>query len=346
MKTSLLIVMAGLALAVSCTQPIEQKTFSLTVLLNPDAKPGMLYLEDARSGIPVPLDSGQVKDGKVAFNAALPESPMQAVLRNKDYSQFTVLWLEDNAMQLDATQTTLAEAKVTGSETDSLSKDFQARLLSLPQDSSYEERSNAISVKFIKDHPNSIMGVSMLANMASVWGRSTTESLYNRFTPEIQQSTYGAQIAHYLSLNKDPQLGDAYIDFSMANSEGVETKLSENTAKATLLEFWASWCGSCRKKNPDLVKTYQRYHEAGLEIFAVSLDSEKASWLAAIEADSLTWLHVSDLKGAQNTAALTYGTRGASDNFLIDSTGKIVGRNLWGKELNEAVEGLLKPKVQ
>lgn len=118
-------------------------------------------------------------------------------------------------------------------------------------------------------------------------------------------------------------------------------KLSEFNNKLVLLEFWGSWCGPCRRENPHLVKTYNEYHSKGFEIFAVSLEETKEKWKKAIKKDSLSWTHVSDLKGRDNSAGLIYGVNGIPDNFLIDKNGTIVARNLRGEKLNEKLTELL-----
>jgi peroxiredoxin len=127
----------------------------------------------------------------------------------------------------------------------------------------------------------------------------------------------------------------------MEDTNGEVRKLSDFKDKLVLLEFWASNCLPCRQENPNLIKTYEKFKPKGFEIFAVSQDTKKESWLKAIEKDKLPWLQVSDLKGADNSASLIYGVHGIPDNFLIDQNGIIVGRNLRGKKLNEKLNELL-----
>jgi thiol-disulfide isomerase/thioredoxin len=127
----------------------------------------------------------------------------------------------------------------------------------------------------------------------------------------------------------------------MAAQNGDSLKLSEIKGKTILLEFWSSWCSPCRKENPNLVKTYKKFKPKGFEIFAVSLDEDKNSWLKAIEKDRLNWKHVSDLKGDGNEASLIYGINGIPDNFLIAENGEIIGRDLRGEELDKKLTEVL-----
>ena len=127
----------------------------------------------------------------------------------------------------------------------------------------------------------------------------------------------------------------------MQDANGGLRRLSDFEGKLVLLEFWGSGCLPCRKENPTLVKTYKKYQPKGFEIFAVSQDTKRESWLKAIKDDQLPWIQVSDLKGHNNTASLIYGISYIPDNFLIDQNGIIIERNLRGDKLKEKLNELL-----
>jgi peroxiredoxin len=135
-------------------------------------------------------------------------------------------------------------------------------------------------------------------------------------------------------------VGGEAPDFSQATPDGEELKLSELRGKIVLVDFWASWCGPCRRENPNVVKLYNQYKEKGFEILGVSLDRDKDRWLQAIEADQLTWHHVSDLKGWSNEAAKMYGVRSIPHTVLLDAEGKVMARNLRGEALAQKLEEL------
>lgn len=127
-------------------------------------------------------------------------------------------------------------------------------------------------------------------------------------------------------------------DFEMATPEGEMMKMSDLRGKVVLVDFWASWCGPCRRENPKVVKLYNKYKDKGFEILGVSLDSDKNRWLKAIADDKLTWPHVSDLRGWQNAAAKMYGVRSIPHTMLLDAEGKIIGRNYRGAVLEAKLE--------
>ena len=196
-------------------------------------------------------------------------------------------------------------------------------------------------MEFVKNNPSSIVSSSMLSIYATTWGKEKTTELYEQFSKENKESEFGQEIARYIELNKQPKIGEQFVDFESENQIGQLKKLSDLKGKAVLLEFWASWCGPCRQENPNLVKTYKEYNPKGFEIFAVSLDQNKEDWLKAIQKDSLDWEHVSDLKGSRNEASLIYGVNGIPDNYLIAENGNIIGRNLRGEQLNEKLKEIL-----
>ncbi len=127
--------------------------------------------------------------------------------------------------------------------------------------------------------------------------------------------------------------GGTAPDFKQLTPEGKEFGLSDLRGQVVLIDFWASWCGPCRRENPNVVKMYNNYKEKGFTILGVSLDNDRNRWVSAIEADGLTWHHISDLKQWQNSAAQLYGVRSIPHTILIDREGKILARNLRGPAL-------------
>jgi peroxiredoxin len=124
-------------------------------------------------------------------------------------------------------------------------------------------------------------------------------------------------------------------DFSQQTPEGEEVKLSDFRGKVTLVDFWASWCGPCRRENPNVVKLYNKYKDQGFDILGVSLDRDQKRWTDAIDKDGLEWTHVSDLKGWKNEVAKLYGVSSIPHTILLDEEGRIIQRNLRGEKLEE-----------
>ncbi len=137
-------------------------------------------------------------------------------------------------------------------------------------------------------------------------------------------------------------VGDQAPDIVMNDPTGKQRKLSDLRGKVVLVDFWASWCGPCRRENPSVVRAYQQYNSKGFEIFSVSLDKDLERWKGAIAQDQLEWPnHVCDLKGWSNEAARAYGVSSIPHAVLIDQEGTIVATHLRGGALVAKLQELL-----
>ena len=128
-------------------------------------------------------------------------------------------------------------------------------------------------------------------------------------------------------------------ELAFPNPDGTVMKLSDLRGKIVLIDFWASWCGPCRRENPHVVNLYAKYHDKGFEVFSVSLDNNPTRWKEAIQKDKLTWpYHVSDLKGWKSEAAALYGVNSIPSTFLIDQEGRIIAKGLRGEQLDQMLQ--------
>lgn len=129
---------------------------------------------------------------------------------------------------------------------------------------------------------------------------------------------------------------------SMKNPDGKTINLSDLKGKYVLIDFWASWCGPCRKENPNVVRLYHEYKNKGFTVFSVSLDDNPQAWRQAIEKDGLVWPnHVSDLLKWQTPLIELYGFNSIPHTVLIDKTGKVIAKNLRGASLEQKLKEIL-----
>ncbi len=326
-----------LLLIFGCSKALDNSEIGFTLIGKTkdlaDGEP--VYLFDGKKN--VIYDSTFIKDNKFEFNGELKHSPVMMRIQSSDFMDHRFIWLENKKMEFDASNSDFRSAEVKGSDIQKSFEEFNQTLADIDLKESLK-----LQIQFIEENPNSIISVAVLSFIFIHIEKTQVGALFDKLSEENKKSIYGEDIRKYIELNKNPQVGEKYVDFEMENTKNKLMRLSNHLGKATLLEFWASWCRPCKMENPNLVKTYKKFKKDGFEIFAVSLDADENDWKKEIEKGGLLWNHVSELNGHNNEAVLIYGVKGIPDNFLLDENGIIVGRNLRGEELDKKVAMLLK----
>jgi peroxiredoxin len=195
----------------------------------------------------------------------------------------------------------------------------------------------AADKKFIQENPDSYISLNALEMYAYYSDYADIAPLYSGLSDRIKQSEIGKAFSDRMPKIKAVAIGTMAPEFTEADTSGKMISLSSFKGKYVLIDFWASWCGPCRRENPSVVKTFNMFKGKNFTILGVSLDrpGAKDKWLAAIHKDGLTWTHVSDLQFWKSKTADLYGVRAIPQNFLIGPDGKIIAHNLMDFDLQD-----------
>ncbi|MEJ1238482.1 AhpC/TSA family protein [Chryseolinea sp. T2] len=321
-----------LFLVTVCHAQSKEPGFRIDGIAKGMADSTLLYLQIKRDSGGYE-DSSYVLNERFSFSGKLNAPVEYALIRTRPLTDYKFVWLENTSMTFNGEKGSFREAILTGSATED---EDRALYLSLEKvdESDRADRKAA----YVSTHPGSIISAHLLSVYAATWGKERSSKLYEGLSAEVKETPYGKTVAQFLSLTKDPKVGDQYTDFTQPDINGKPVSLSDFKGKLVLLEFWGSWCGPCRKSNPELVKIYHEFSAKGFAVLGVASETNRNAWINAIEKDKLPWTNVTELKGDKNSAAIIYAISYYPSNFLIDQSGTIIARDITGNELRRMLK--------
>lgn len=292
-----------------------------------------VYLQKFHNKMFTTIDSVKVKDGSFSFKTKVKTPELYGLSVNTADSPLYI-FLEKGPITVKLSpKKYYTTSVVEGSAAQDL---FET----------YKKTKDVEISKFITEHPTSIVSAYVLYRNWSY--RLTPEQITQNIAlldKSQQSTTYVKELKELAIVLDGLAVGKKAPDFAANNTEGKPVRFSENLKGYTLVDFWASWCGPCRRENPNIVAAYKEFHDKGFNIIAISLDKKKENWIKGIQDDNLTWTHVSDLLFWNSAVAKLYGVRAIPANYLVDSKGIIVAKNLHGEELQSTLKSLLDKKV-
>ena len=167
--------------------------------------------------------------------------------------------------------------------------------------------------------------------------------LFQLMSSGSKKNTWGREL-NYLLTNLS--IGKILPTFTLRDTSQKPVSLSDYRGKYVLVDFWASWCVPCRKENKLLAELYSRHHCQGFTILSVSVDEQRPLWLTAIQADQMSWVNVSDLKGWRSDVVRQYNLKEIPSNFLLDRHGRILAKNVHGDELSRVMDSIFNREVR
>jgi len=346
----------------------QEKSFTINATLKGAKDDAYIYMLHKQNDV-LFTDSAKAKGEKVSFKGKLKESNMYWFAARKNPSSALIFFVDGGKVEINGHIDSIPVARVKAGAThedykaylDVQTKFNTVRAGLIQRHNNYSqagdmdgtkriidsaqalERSYAKELEnFIKQHPNSNVGGYIIYSTQFDWPQIPEyDAMYAALSEKVKKGKFGKLAIDKITTMKGTTIGYPAIDFKQPDVNGKEIALSSYKGKYVLVDFWASWCGPCRRENPSVVAAYQKYKDKGFDILGVSMDENKDKWLAAIEKDKLTWKHVSDLKGWQNAAGKVYGVQSIPFNLLLDKEGKIVAKGLRGADLEAKLAELL-----
>lgn len=273
------------------------------------------------------------------------------LLQVNNEQRYITLFLDNSTVQLNAEKDSIPQAVITGSKSQNEFQEYNDALKPYEKmlnqqgnyDAAFMGQAAGILEKFINAHPNSYISPLAIYRYNQLTSNSEKmETLYTGLDANVKMSPIGNYLAQQIAENKKSLVGKPMPDFSQPDTAGNVVKLSSLKGQYVLVDFWASWCGPCRAENPNVVRMYNKYKNKKFTVLGVSLDKSKEPWIKAINADALTWTHVSDLQGWSNSVAQQFEVQSIPQNFLLDPEGNVIAKNLRGAALEYKLESLLK----
>ncbi len=360
MKLTYTLIFSGIIFLVSSCKPKEEKKEGSISGTLRNAVNTMIYLEQIDDQGEHMLDSAKTDtNGNFKLQNKATEKVYYVIRTDPNNLIFLLLNGNDNieitgdAKNIEATYTVKGSEdselikvlkSYDGNLSDSLNLVYSTIRETSPQkkDSTgavlqkyYTKRMNVFAVDFITAHPTSLVSLSATRYLDQQKDIRLYDDLLASLSKEYPNNKYVKDFESLVGNLKKLPVGSIAPEIKLKTPNGKQVSLSSFKGKIVLIDFWASWCGPCRKENPHVVEMYRKFKNKNFEILGVSLDDNADAWKEAIKKDGLTWQQVSELKKWDSEVVKSYQVDAIPFTVLINTNGKIIAKGLSGKELEQ-----------
>lgn len=362
-KFTYLLVVVALGLA-SCTP----KGYTVTGTMEGSMDGDTVFLMERTNRQFVPLDTAVIAEGKFTFTG-LQDVAVNRYLVYKGEEDLQPVYLDfflengnitikmvravggdvisgtpiNDAYQVFRTKLQAISDKQNKLTEEMASETPEAQKAKMDEARSLDDELVSVIKEGINKNVETPLGVFLLNSYNYYIGYDDVEQIIDILPIEYQSEKSVVALKEKVDMAKETAVGQKFTDLEMENPEGNPVKLSDYAGKGklVLVDFWASWCGPCRREMPKLVEIYAKYKDKNFEIVGVSLDRTAEPWKKGLEQLNMTWPQMSDLKYWDSEAVRLYAIRSIPHMILIDNEGTIISRGLNADELQTKLNELL-----
>ena len=279
----------------------------------------------------VDIDSTEIKDGNFTFKGKV-ESPYLHTLFFNNAEDKIHFFLDNNEIKISGNISDIENSIITGSREDSLFRSYEL-------DDVFDR---AKGMEIMLNYPDYCFSAFTAFYQFQIHNiqNDTLDMIMQGFTDPVRKSVYYEHLNNLYNRLKQVAISQPAPNFSLPDTAGNMIMLDDFKGKYVLIDFWASWCSPCRAANPKLVEVYERFSEKNFTIVGISVDKDEELWKKAIEDDRLPWINVSSLKG-WDTISEDYGVKAIPQNFLLDTEGIIIDKNIEPEHLIDKLDKIL-----
>ncbi len=292
-----------------------------------------IIIEGKKSNIPVFVEPSEIKIKMKLDSTGMVEVYISGSSAQKTYDSYKKQMESFNEIDKNIYEIIYKEAKASNDEQ---KLNYADSLFTINDDSKKE-----FLTSYAINNNSNVVSVYVIYKNAYYFDLNSIDSITGNFDESIYGSRYYNKLNERVEILKRVDVGQSIVDFTSNDTTGNPVTLSSLKGKYLLMDFWASWCDSCRRENPNVVSVYNDYKDKNFDVIGISFDNDEEKWKQAIIDDSLTWTHVSNLKGWKCEAGKLYGVRSIPHSILVDPDGNIIAKNLKGEKLREKISELL-----